>query len=283
MTANERPTETVVPVGFFFSPPDRANRLAELISCRSKVTPDELMEVLMDVFMATSIEVTRRFLAVLSSEPAKKRREKAARLVAALTEWDGRYGAQSRGALAFELIFHNFVRAFYRQDERRAYWATWAPRTLVKEDLAQSEPSAIASALKRAIRRSIFGFERFGTWGEIHRLRIGHPFGLLPMLGKPYLYCDVAMAGGNESVLKTGHRFTVRRHSATFGSSARHCSDLSDPDSNYFALAGGQDGWLGSSTYADQLDLWHRGTSIQVPLQLEAVRARFPHRLELLP
>jgi penicillin amidase len=283
VTANERPTETVVPVGFFFSPPDRANRLAELIFCRSKVTPDELMEVLMDVFMATSIEVTRRFLAVLSSEPARKRRENAARLVAALTEWDGRYGAQSRGALAFELIFHNFVRAFYRQDERRAYWATWAPRTLVKEDLAQSEPSVIASALKRAIRRSIFGFERFGTWGEIHRLRIGHPFGLLPMFGKPYLYCDVAMAGGNESVLKTGHRFTVRRHSATFGSSARHCSDLSDPDSNYFALAGGQDGWLGSSTYADQLNLWHRGASIQVPLQLEAVRARFPHRLELLP
>ena len=283
VAANERPSETIVPIGFFFSPSDRARRLAELISCQSKISREGLTEMMMDVLMATSMEINGRFLAALRSEQADRHGKNASPLVAALAEWDGRYDAPSRGALAFELVFYNFVRAFYGEDELKAYWATWAPRTLVKEDLSQCAPAAIASALKQAIRRSVRAFESFGTWGRMHRLRISHPFGLVPIFGKRYVYCDVPTAGGNESVLKTGHGLTAKRHSAIFGSSARHVSDLSDPDANFFILAGGQDGWFGSSTYADQLDLWWRGAYVRIPLQLETVRACFPHRLELSP
>jgi acyl-homoserine lactone acylase PvdQ len=50
--------------------------------------------------------------------------------------------------------------------------------------------------------------------------------------------------------------------------------DLADPDANFFILAGGQDGWLGSSTYADQLDLW-RGAYVQLPLRLERFALAF--------
>jgi penicillin amidase len=103
------------------------------------------------------------------------------------------------------------------------------------------------------------------------------------VFGRRYVYCEVPVAGGNESILKTGHRLTAKRQSVIHGSSARHVSDLSDPDANFFALAGGQDGWLNSSTCADQLDLWRLEAYIQIPLQLETVRACFSHRLELLP
>jgi penicillin amidase len=283
VSANERPDETTVPIGFFFSPPDRAQRLAELIACRSKLDREALMEVLNDVCMATSMHITRRFLAALSSEKAVEEDRRASRLVTALAEWDGNYDGQSRGALAFELVFYNFVRAFYSKDELNAYWATWAPRTFVREDLSQCGPDAITFALKQAIRHSVGAFERFGTWGEMHRLRLSHPFGLMPIFGRPYIYCDAPAAGGDESVLKSGHRFTANRHSAIFGSSARHVSDLSDPDANFFILAGGQDGWLGSSTYADQFGLWQRGGYIRIPLQPETIRTCFAHRLELLP
>lgn len=281
VAANERPSETTIPVGLFFSPSDRARRLAALISSQRKISREGVEKEMMDVFMATSMDIARRFLAALAAEPAIKHSENTSRLEAALAEWDGRYDVQSRGALAFELLFHHFVRALYDRDQLSAYWATWAPRTLVLEDLAQCEPTVIAAALKGAIRRSARKFETFRTWGGMHRLRISHPFGLMPIFGKRYVYCDVPIAGGSESVLKTGHRFTAKRHSAVFGSSARHVSDLSDADANFFVLAGGQDGWLGSSTYADQLDLWRRGAYVQIPLRPETVRARFPHRLEL--
>jgi penicillin amidase len=283
VSANESPGESAVPIGVFFSPSDRAQRLAELVSPQHKISREGLTETMMDVLMATSREINERLLTALGSEQADAHHKEAAPLRAALAGWDGRYDAASREALAFELVFCNFVRDFYGKDELKAYWSTWAPRTLVKEDLSQCAPADITPALKRAIRHSVHTFDRFGTWGDMHRLRLRHPFGLMPVFGKRYIHCDIPMGGGNESVLKTGHRLTTKRHSTIFGSTARHVSDLSDPDANFFVLAGGQDGWLGSSTYADQLDLWRHGACLQIPLQLETVRACFPHRLELSP
>jgi len=283
VSANQSPGEAAVPISLFFSPSDRAQRLAELVSPQDKISREELTEMMMDVLMATSKEINERLLTALGSEQADALDKDTAPLRAALAGWDGRYDTASRGALAFELVFCNLVHGFYGKDALKAYWSTWAPRTLVKEDLSQCAPANIAPALKQAIRHSVRAFGRFGTWGEMHRLRIRHPFGLMPVFGKRYVHCDVPMAGGNESVLKTGHRLTTKRHSASFGSSARHVSDLSDLDANFFVLAGGQDGWLGSSTYADQLDLWRQGASLRIPLQLETVHACFSHRLELSP
>jgi penicillin amidase len=283
VSANQCPGETAVPIGLFFSPSDRAQRLSELISPQGKIGREGLSEIMMDVLMATSLDINERLLTALGSRQANPPDKESAPLRAALAGWDGRYDTASRGALAFELVFCNFVRDSYGKDELKAYWATWAPRALVAEDLSQCAPDNIGPTVKRAIRHSVRAFGRFGTWGDMHRLRLRHPFGLMPVFGKRYVHRDVPIAGGNESVLKTGHRLTTKQHSTIFGSSARHVSDLSDPDANFFVLAGGQDGWLGSSTYADQLDLWRQGAYLRIPLQLETVRTCFEHRLELSP
>ena len=71
--------------------------------------------------------------------------------------------------------------------------------------------------------------------------------------------------------------------SETHGASLRAIFDLSDPDANYFALLGGQDGWFNSSTFLDQFELWQRGDYVRLPLRPETVRTEFPHRTELTP
>ena len=65
------------------------------------------------------------------------------------------------------------------------------------------------------------------------------------------------------------------------GSNARHMSDLSDPDRNYFVLLGGQDGHIGRTTFLDQTELWLEGTFIEMPLRIETVRERFAYLTEL--
>lgn len=281
--ANQYPGKTPVPIGLFFSPSDRAQRISELLSSQDTISREGLTEKMMDDLMAISLEINELFLRALGSPQSGPRAKDTAPLRAALADWDGRYDTASRGALAFELVFCNFVRAFYGRDELKAYWATWAPRTLVKEDLSQCAPADIAPVLRQAIHRSARAFGRLRSWGEMHHLRLRHPFGLMPVFGKRYIHCDIPIAGGSETVFKTGHRLTSAKHSAIFGSSARHISDLSDLDNNFFVLAGGQDGWLGSSTYADQLDLWRQGACLRIPLQLQTVSTRFQHRLELSP
>jgi penicillin G amidase len=83
--------------------------------------------------------------------------------------------------------------------------------------------------------------------------------------------------------MKTAHGFSGGRHRVKFGANARHISDLGDPDANYFCLLGGQDGWIGSANFIDQLDLWRSGRHIRVPLMPETVRREFRHVTELSP
>ena len=81
--------------------------------------------------------------------------------------------------------------------------------------------------------------------------------------------------------MKTAHNTTAERHGVTYGSNARHISDMSDPDANWFVLLGGQDGWFNSSTMMDQWALWRSGDYVRVPLTPSEVRATFPHALAL--
>jgi penicillin amidase len=67
------------------------------------------------------------------------------------------------------------------------------------------------------------------------------------------------------------------------GSMARHISDLSDPDANWFVLLGGQDGWFGSESFADQVELWRERRYIRLPLSPEKVREEFPTVMRLGP
>jgi penicillin amidase len=84
-------------------------------------------------------------------------------------------------------------------------------------------------------------------------------------------------------VMKTAHGDTDERHFTRFGSQARHISDMSDPDANWFTLLGGQDGWINSENFVDQFQFWLRGDYVRVPLQLETVERTFPHKMELRP
>lgn len=85
--------------------------------------------------------------------------------------------------------------------------------------------------------------------------------------------------------MKSAHGLVNGRHAATFGSMARHISDLSDADANWFVVLGGQDGWLGSGNFADQLPLWRDRRYIRMPLRRETVSAEFPivQRLQPMP
>lgn len=103
------------------------------------------------------------------------------------------------------------------------------------------------------------------------------------MLGRAWRFTDQPVAGSSDTLMKTAHALTDRRHGARYGSVARHISDLSDLDRNYFALLGGQDGWLGSMTFLDQVPLWQRSDYVVLPLRPETAYAKFQYRTELTP
>jgi penicillin G amidase len=283
-SANNKPTESDVPVGFFFSPDDRIGRLRDHLASSNAVSIASLIEMQHDVLVPSAVAVRDALLTFIHALPPGIREDAAVgRLLAAVEQWDGRYDAASNGAIAFEFLIYHFLRELNGEEDLAVYAAFSDPWQLVREDLETIEQAKLAAALERATPLAARAVARFGTWGDVHRLRLLHVFGRIPLIGRHHVHVDAPVGGSNETVMKTAHGLSAKRHAVRFGANARHISDLSDPDHNWLVLLGGQDGWIGSSTFIDQYDLWRRRALVHLPLRPETVRRLFPHRMELKP
>ena len=168
------------------------------------------------------------------------------------------------------------------QARLRALRAVWTGRRLLAQDvLALAERDMRVLALK-AMDRALNILRRQGRWGKLHRMPIRHYFGAIPVIGWRYRFGAYGAAGGNDTLLKTGNAPVRGRHFVTYGASARFLADMAEPDANRVVLFGGQDGWLGSANFADQVGLWRSGGTVNLPLRVETARS-WPHVTELRP
>ncbi len=264
-------------LGWFFSDADRVTRLRELLNAKPRLSTADIAAIQTD---------TRSPRAAVLAAALLERVEgmaEAAPLAAALRGWDGDYRADSRAPVAFELLLRHIVPALLPEERRAEGGNPRGPETqwnfitaFLLRDLDALGPDRRAAALRAAASAASGEFAMAGTWGEWHRLRAAHWLVNLPVIGGLFVYGDYPAGGSRETPMKTSHGLIAGRHWATFGSMARHVSDMSDPDANWFVLWGGQDGWLGSAAFADQVALWRERRAIRVPLQAATVAAEFP-------
>lgn len=286
-SANNKPAETDITAGWFFSNDDRITRLRELLSGDGPVEVADLETLQRDVYLGSAVALRDILLKRLPGLPLAGENgqlsEQRQRVVDLLRTWDGHYGVESVGALAFEQVTAHFIGSYFSDEERAVLSPGGRFDEFLGAELATGNPARIAASLGPALDKAAAGVEKFGVWGEMHRMGLRHPLGFIPVVGERFRFTDAPVAGSTSTVMKTAHSDTAERHFTRFGSQARQISDLSDPDANYFTLLGGQDGWFNSSTFLDQFELWQRGNYVRVPLRVETVRAEFPHRTELTP
>jgi penicillin amidase len=288
VSGNNRPTEAAVQVGYFFSPDDRVRRMREIIAGNGKMGVEDVQRLQQDVYMPSAVALrdglVKRLAETGLAPPADPRQGEVVDL---MRVWDGHYRVDSRGALAFELFLAAFTDRFYAGLLGTEDGATFAGvgriKSLLLEDLAAADLARLRPLLTAALQTAAERLAGFKAWGDAHRLRLAHPLGFLPVLGERYRYGDVPVAGSSDTVMKTAHAPVEDRHPTRYGSNARHISDLSDPDRNWFVLLGGQDGWINSANFLDQSKLWLDGKYIQVPLRVEQVRTRFIRKTTLEP
>lgn len=277
-SANNAPPPTDVSISRYFSPDDRVKRLREVLGQAEATGVADIARLQLDVVSRPAAALRDRLLPLLDGE-AKAPGD----LLAALRGWEGAYDKESAGALAFELLVHELVHRLHEGQAREVYLASWDPWALLDRDLRTLPGDRLRAAVAESARAAAAPFRKFRVWGGVHRLRLAHSFAFMPLIRSRYVYEERPVSGGNETLMKTRHGFSNARHRVGFGSQARHISDLADPDENHFVLLGGQDGWLGSSSFIDQAALWREGRHVRVPLRVETVEAEFPHLTELRP
>ena len=286
VSANDRPPPTDVPVGFFFSRDDRVERMHALIAAETAVGVETLKAIQQDVYMASSATLRDLFVARLDALDMTAAADAGGKTaIARLRDWDGAYRADSLGAVTFEQFRHAFTAHFYvllyGEDDGKAFASAGRRTALLHEDIAAADEKTLRGALAAGLKAAVDGLESFTNWGEMHRLSLAHPLSNVPLIGSRYEFAEAGVGGSSATLMKTAHDATGERHTVDYGSNARHISDMTDPDENYFVLLGGQDGWFNSTTILDQWELWRRGEYVRVPLTLAEVRAGFPHTLTL--
>ena len=285
-SANNRPSTAGMPVGFFFSSDDRVRRMAQVVESEAPVDLETIMALQQDVHMASAVALRDLFVARLDAAGLTEAATgDAAEAIRRIRDWDGHYRPDSVGAVSFEQFRDGFVRAFYPlafgEEEGQALAAVGRMTALLPDDMAAANPEVVRGALAAGLETAASGIHSYARWADMHRLQLAHPLASAPIIGQRYRFAEHGVGGSSDTLMKTAHDASSERHQVRFGANARHVSDLTDPDANYFVLLGGQDGWLHSSTMLDQWPLWRDGNYVHIPLSLEAVRERFPHRLVL--
>ncbi len=190
VSANERPDETPVPVGFFFSPTDRADRMRHLLRAAAPVSAADMRALQLDDVGDGALRLRAQLLPRL---PPGRARD-------TIADWDGSYSESSAGALAFEVLVAGLARRTLPPADLQLLSALWTGRALLARRLDPS-PAAIRAAVRDADR----ALRRWKTWGAVHRMSVRDPLARLPVVGRWFATPEFPASGGNETVNKTGH------------------------------------------------------------------------------
>ncbi|HEY4250194.1 MAG TPA: penicillin acylase family protein [Roseomonas sp.] len=286
-SANDHPPAEAGVLGYFFSDGDRVERLRALLAQQPRLSPADLMRIQADTGSPKAAELAAALLARLDALPGGAPQPA---FLAPLRGWDGDYGVAARAPVVFEFLLAKLVPQLL-PEQRRANGAE--PRgaetgwnfltTFTIADLDALPAERRQAVLRDAAAAAARDAAPFAAWGDVHQIRAANWLVNLPVIGSRFVVGTWPTGGSRETPMKTSHGLVNGRHQTSFGSMARHVSDMADPDANWFTLFGGQDGWPGSPAYADQLDLWRSGRPIRVPLRPEAVATAFPRVTVLAP
>ena len=279
-SANNRPTaEETRPYGGFFPTDERVRRLQQLLARNGRMEAADLMRLQMDSVSLLMRELLDRARTHLEAwTPRGPDEAEAIRLI---LDWDGDYAVDSRGAVVAEAFMVRFVPAAWKalgeEREGAIYGQLARGRAYLRDRLDGLDRGGWSAVLGPALARAAEIAAKGLTWGDIHKIDVGHAFQRVPvpLIANRYRLDSLAVPGSTQTIFKTSHDLTDEEHRAFFGAQSRHVSDMADPDANWFVLFGGQDGWIGSPAFADQVPLWRRGDLIQVPLRPESVAATF--------
>jgi penicillin amidase len=263
-SANEEPQFATPVLGYDFAPPQRKMRIdrwiQEKISQGEKFEVEDFQSLQGDTYSQMSFDLSQLVLqlGLLTKERSKT----------LLQQWDGHYKTDREAAVFFQAYLANLAPHLIPKSLEQGSSA----QILAKESLEKMQREETLAQLRE---KSLFAEEKalrvlgkYPSWGDFHRLNVSHPLGNAPLIGSKYRFEEFGVDGGVETLFKTAHALTDEKHSARYGAQARHISDLADLDSNHFVLFGGNDGWLFSENFLDQVPLWRGGELISVPLQV---------------
>lgn len=297
VTANHdiRPPGYDRPLVASFDRPYRADRIRERLTAESGWQAASLARVQTD----TVSLYARALIAALAGSydgDAKSAHETLAR-------WDGAMERRGPAAL-FVLVRRELESAIFKDEAERAGLPSFASgdrllrllrgemdaswfddvSTSAIETRDDQVPAALARAWAMARERFGNGSSEAWDYGALHRLRLRHPLGFVPIVGRWFERDGIPVGGSATSIAAFMGSYQVPdQETVGFGPSMRWVSDLADPDRSLAMMPGGQAGHPADEHYADQVEGFVAGEMRPLAWSEEAIARATASTLRLTP
>lgn len=279
VSANNQPPFNQPLLSLAFSLPDRAERMEELILSKEQWQLDDLKHLQMDAYSQVAHQLKEKIVEHLDQLNLGEYWGLPRADAQSLRDWDGFYNQDSYGAAVTQVVFYRLFDSIYARDLSPNLRVRSLNSDGIIHDMLHSHKNWLHELDETRWMQMAFQLSKdlagMSTWGDFHRLELNHPLANVPFVGQRFRFKELPWSGSNVTLFKSAHSLSPTPHRVRYGTNSRHISDLSDPDANYFLLLGGQDGWVGSSNFMDQVPLWKDAQMIQIPLSHARVKETF--------
>jgi penicillin amidase len=291
VTANQRVVGKSYPyfLSHNWAQPFRARRIHDLLSSKPKLSAEDFARIQGDVYSISNFNFARTAAKILKAGSGND--ERINKLISDLETWDGLMTAESRIAPIVSQMRTAFrqriVAGALGPELAKSYG--WAQSDLLIDRLIADQPRdwlpkesasyadllrAVYEDARQALMKSPGPDESKWTWGEMVKVRFGHPLAQAPLVGVQFTIPPFGQNG------TAGTGATVNVGAAV---SMRLIADLSDWDKTLNGIPLGQSGIPNSPHWKDQLEDWRKVTPRAFPFSKAAVEASTKEVVVLVP
>ena len=275
-SANNRPFKNpAIPFSFNYSNNDRVLRMQELVKQKQKLSVEDLKKIQQDVFSKKSYQLKQIFFTAIKEYPLLLQNPQ----IKELKTWTGHYESHSRPAVIFYALMSALWTSYKKELDKNIIEKISFYNEYWKEVLIDWIPTKKPEEIYEITKESLSGVDKtlvaYPTWGDFTVQAQQSPLGRIPVIGSKFNLKTYPARGESDTLDKKGRSLSQKKSLISYGSSARHISDMSDPDENYFVLNGGQDSWLMNENLGDQSALWIKGEYLKIPLRPKNIKKHF--------
>lgn len=269
------------PVSYWFSPPNRIERIREMLEEKDVLTVSDFQRMHTDTRSKLAEKILGHFVPYIEAVHNWNEIEKEA--LRLLKAWDYNLTLTSPEATIFELLYRKTIENIVRDDLDDELFGLFMGSKIMTENLLLniiSNPGSLWSDIKRTDETeqlddivrlsfgetitelsSLFGSDITGwQWGKLNSITLKHPMGSVGWLNKvfglnrgPY-----PVPGSFHTVCPYNYPFG-NPYQVNHGASQRHIYDLNEWDNSITVIPTGTSGIPSSPYYCDQTSLYVAG------------------------
>jgi penicillin amidase len=278
-TANNKPSESITPIGYFFSGDDRVLRMRDILGEAEQFSVTDIRTLQVDTYMQ-SASVLRDAL-VHRGRQIDGLSPEALKTLSILEDWNGRYEVEAQGPVALQGVTARLMPQLLDEIQLAVLQTGGNHLFNYANTVLATDAGKLDPLLALALSEAQHTLEEYPDWGAMHPLKLQHNLAMVPLLGKRYEFDILPWPGSTDTIWKGDHAMGISESLTRYGAQARHISDMSDMDTNWFVLLGGNDGWINAENFIDQAKLFQHGEMMHIPLRMETVRKTFKHQTQL--